>query len=48
MKDSLKKKLGIDGEVDFSVEGDGLRIFQVFTAPKERQASRATDLSDKI
>ena len=48
VKDALKKKLGIEGDVDFSIEGDALRVFEVFTVKKDRAASRVTDLSDKI
>ena len=48
VKDALKQRLNQEGDIDFSAEGDRIRIFQVFRKQQQGRRTRTPDLSSSF
>lgn len=45
VRDALKERLGENGDMDFAVEGDRIRVFRVFRKQQQGRRTRSLDLS---
>jgi hypothetical protein len=45
VRDALKERLNENGDMDFAVEGDRIRVFRVFRKQQQGRRTRSLDLS---
>src|SRR5262249_16812858 len=48
VRDALKERLSEDGDMDFAVEGDRIRVFRVFRKQQQGRRTRSLDLSSSF
>jgi hypothetical protein len=48
VRDALKQRLNENGDIDFVVEGDRIRVFQVFRKQQQGRRMRSLDLSSSF
>src|SRR5215467_6014293 len=48
VRDALKERLGENGDMDFAVEGDRIRVFRVFRKQQQGRRTRSLDLSSSF
>ena len=48
VRDALKERLSENGDMDFAVEGDRIRVFRVFRKQQQGRRTRALDLSSSF
>src|SRR5262245_66607922 len=48
VRDALKERLSENGDMDFAVEGDRIRVFRVFRKQQQGRRTRSLDLSSSF
>jgi hypothetical protein len=48
VRDALKERLNENGDIDFVVEGDRIRVFRVFRKQQQGRRTRSLDLSSSF
>jgi hypothetical protein len=48
VRDALKERLGENGDMDFAIEGDKVRVFRVFRRQQQGRRTRSLDLSSSF
>jgi hypothetical protein len=48
VRDALKERLSENGDMDFAVEGDKIRVFRVFRKQQQGRRTRSLDLSSSF
>jgi hypothetical protein len=48
VRDALKERLSENGDMDFTVEGDRIRVFRVFRKQQQGRRTRSLDLSSSF
>src|SRR5262245_45722398 len=48
VRDALKERLNENGDMDFAVEGDRIRVFRVFRKQQQGRRTRSLDLSSSF
>ena len=48
VRDALKERLNENGDIDFVVEGDRIRVFRVFRTQQQTRRTRSLDLSSSF
>src|SRR5262249_61475089 len=48
VRDALKERLSENGDMDFALEGDRIRVFRVFRQQQQGRRTRSLDLSSSF